>query len=465
MDILKNLGDGLVLRRATTDDTDALVDLQIHAFANPDTNEPDIYLGGWTRDLMSGKHPTFKPDDFLVVQDTKTGALVSCMCLISQTWSLAVTPNARNTTGVTASEMDGIPFRVGRPEIVGTLKDYRRRGLVREQFRVIHEWSQQRGELVQAITGIPFFYRQFGYEYAIHLVAPRQTFIPQQIPELKTGAAEKFRLRRAAPVDLSFVAALYKQSASRSLLHCERDEKMLAYEQFDENHPLSGSISYWDVIETLDGERAGIVHHRRYVHQGRHTSDVFEILPQFAWAEVVPDVLRALAREAQTYDAHDKQPLTKLGWFLDENHPFYKIMPECSAPLFGGYAWYVRVPDLPAFLRHIAPVLEKRLAASDFRAYSGALRVHFYPRGIELIFANGKLENVQPWRATAGDFGQSGFGSAAFPELTFLKLLFGYRSRAELQFMFSDVLTDGDETNALLDALFPKQSSNILPIH
>lgn len=448
MDIIRDLGDGLVIRSAMVSDTDALVDLQINAFAHPDTGELDMYLGGWTRDLMSGKHPTFQPHDFLVVQDTKTDALVSCMCLLSQTWSL-----------------DGVSFGVGRPEIVCTAAAYRNRGLVRAQFQVIHEWSRQRGELAQAITGIPFYYRQFGYEYAIDLVAPRQTFVPQQIPELKKEEAEKFRLRRATENELPFVAALYNAGAARSLLHCERTPEIFAYEQFDENHPLSGNISWWDIIETTDGERAGILHHRRYVHQGRHTSDVFELLPQFAWADVIPDVLRVLAREAQTYEAHDRQPLAKLGWFLDEQHPFYAVAGNHTAPLFGGYAWYVRVPDLPAFLRHIAPVLEKRLSASLFRNDSGALRFHFYPRGVELNFANGKLESVQPWRATAGDFGQSGFGNAAFPDLTFLKLLFGYRNRAELQNAFPDCLTDGEKTDALLDALFPKQSSDILPIH
>jgi len=29
------------------------------------------------------------------------------------------------------------------------------------------------------------------------------------------------------------------------------------------------------------------------------------------------------------------------------------------------YAWYIRVPDLPAFIRRIKPVLEKRLALSE----------------------------------------------------------------------------------------------------
>ena len=74
------------------------------------------------------------------------------MNLISQTWTY-----------------DGIPFGVGRPELVGTQPEYRKRGLVRAQFEVIHAFSAERGEMVQAITGIPFYYRQFGYEMAMGL--------------------------------------------------------------------------------------------------------------------------------------------------------------------------------------------------------------------------------------------------------------------------------------------------------
>lgn len=448
METIRDLGNNLILRPATPDDTDALVEMQIHAFANPDTGEPDIYLGGWTRDLMSGKHPTFKPHDFLVVKDTKTGAIVSCTCLISQTWTL-----------------DGISFAVGRVEIVGTAAAYRRRGLVRAQFDVLHEWSAQRGEMLQAITGIPYYYRQFGYEFAIELVAPRQTFVPQQIPELKEGEQEKFRLRHAEPNDLPFIAALYKQSGERSYIYCQRDETMFEYENFLENNPLDGNVSWWDVIETLDGTRVGILMHRRYVYQSRNTIQCYEILPEFSWLELTPCVMRELVRQVETMVIDPKDHFSKLGWFLQSNHPLFQLFSGHTAPLFEGYAWYIRVPDVPAFLLLIAPILEKRLAGSNLHDYSDTLRLNFYDSGIEMTFDNGKLISALPWLATAGDYGQSGFGNAIFPPLTFLKLLFGYRSRAEVQAMFPDCIMDSDKTTALIDILFPKQTSNILPIH
>lgn len=443
-----DLGNGFILRHATTDDTEALVEMQIHAFANPDTGEPDIYLGGWTRDLMGGKHPTFRPQDFLIVVETATNKIVSCVCLISQTWT-----------------MDGISFPVGRVEIVGTDADYRRRGLVRELFRVLHEISAQRGELIQSITGIPYYYRQFGYEFAIELPAPRQTWIPQQLPKLGTDETEKFRLRHAQAADLSFLAETYKLGAKRSLVHCERDIALFEFEHFHENDPLNGHTSWWDIIETLDGERVGIIMHRRYVYQGRHSTFYFEIQPQYAWHEVSPFLVRELARQAAELKIEDKMPFASLGWNLAPNHPLFALMPGSTSQIYGPYAWYIRVPDLSKFMTEITPVLENRIADSDLRGYSGELAFNFYRDGLYLKFEQGKLSRVEPWRPTAGDVGQKGYGNAAFPDLTFLKLLFGYRTRTELGEMYPDCIVDTDVNKALLDILFPKRASYILPIH
>ena len=148
--IIRDLGDGLILRHATPEDTQAVVQFnrEIHGEDEWDTRG----LDDWTRDLISGESPYMKASDFSIVEDTRTGEIVSSCCLISQTWSY-----------------EGIPFKVGRPELVGTKKDYRRRGLVRAQFDVLHEWGAKRGELAQVITGIPFYYRQFGYAMALNL--------------------------------------------------------------------------------------------------------------------------------------------------------------------------------------------------------------------------------------------------------------------------------------------------------
>ena len=116
-----NLGDNLILRFACPEDVDALAEFNARVFE-------DERVDQGIRDLMSGRHPTVKPSDFTVVEDTCTNKIVSSMTLISQTWAYR-----------------GIPFKFGRPEVVVTEPEYRRRGLVREQFAVIHALSAIKG--------------------------------------------------------------------------------------------------------------------------------------------------------------------------------------------------------------------------------------------------------------------------------------------------------------------------------
>ena len=112
--IPRQLEDGLLLRRSTLADTQALVDFNSRVHSDDGQDKPDERIGAWVEDLMARPHPTFDPGNFTIVEDTRKGRIVSSLNLIPQTWTYA-----------------GIPFKVGRPEVVGTLKDYRRRGLVR----------------------------------------------------------------------------------------------------------------------------------------------------------------------------------------------------------------------------------------------------------------------------------------------------------------------------------------------
>jgi hypothetical protein len=124
------------------------------------------------------------------------------------------------------------------------------------------------------------------------------------------------------------------------------------------------------------------------------------------------------------------------------------------------YAWYLRVPDVPAFLQQITPVLEQRLANSILIGYTGELKFDFYRGGFCLQFEQGKLVTVEPWRAPA--YGNN--AHAGSPPLIFLQLLFGYRSLSELRATFPDVWAD-QEAVLLINTLFPKQPSTVYPLH
>ena len=437
----RDLGDGLVLRRATPDDAEPLVAFHaaVHADAGP--GSPDDWVGAWVRDLMSGRHPTFRPGDFTVVEETGTGDIVSSLCLISQTWSC-----------------DGIPFGFGRPELVGTRPDYRRRGLIRAQMDLVHEWSAERGEMVQGITGIPNYYRQFGYEMALELGGGRAGYAPH-VPKLAEGCAEPFRLRPAAEADLPAIGRLYEAGCGRSLVSCLHSEALWRYEIAIAS---AKNVNRRDLvmIESAGGERVGFLAHWSSPWHGVIGAAAYELEPGVSWLAVTPSVVRYLWKTAEEAAAREgTTAVHAFAFYLGTEHPAYRAfetrLPRTHTP----YAWYLRVPDLPGFVRHIAPALEARLAASVAPGYSGEMRLSFYREGLRMAWEKGRLASAEKWDPASGEDGQ-----AAFPGLTFLQLVFGYRDLSELRHAFPDCWTAGDEVPVVLAALFPKHFSNVWPV-
>ena len=433
--ILQDLGDGLRLRRGQADDADALAEFYVKVFG--ETGEPTEALGVWTRDLLRRPHPTTGPDDFTIVEDTATGRIVSALCLISQTWTY-----------------DRVPFGVGRPEIVATDPAYRRRGLVRLQMDTIHRWSDERGQLAQVITGIPWYYRQFGYAMALNLGGGRIGYAAQ-VPALPDGASEPYRLRPAIEADLSFLAEQYAQAQQRYALSCPRDEALWRYE-LEGHSPVGTTQVEIRVIEAADGEAVGFLVHPWRLWDGALVASQYELRPRVSWLAVTPSVVRYLWATAQEYAAREQAPARGFGFWLGVEHPVYQAaqgrLPHTRPP----YAYYVRTPDLPAFLTRIAPALEARLAQSIAVGHSGELAISLYRSGVCLTWEQGRLVKVEPFQPGPGND-----GDAAFPDLTFLEVLFGHRSLAEVRAAYPDCWTRGDETRALLEALFPPRLSDV----
>ena len=435
---IRDLGDGLILRRSTPQDMEALVAFHGDVHREVGAGEPDEYVAAWTQDLMRGDHPTFGVGDFTIVEDTRTTAIVSSMCLISQTWSYG-----------------GIKFGVGQPELVGTHRDYRRRGLVRAQFDVIHQWSAERGERVQGITGIPYFYRQFGYEMALTLDGGRSGYKPQ-VPQLKEGEQEPYRVRPAREDDLPFLAQTYEVGARRYPVACVWNGALWHYELLGKSEKNVNRRGL-SLIETANGESVGFLAHTTRLWQGRFGITTYELKPGVSWLAVTPSVVRFLWSFGEERAAQDpKQQMERFVFWLGAEHPAYQVfrgrLPHEGQP----YAWYLRVPDLAGFLRHVAPALEGRLAGSPMVGHSGELKISFYRNGLRLVFEAGRLALIEPWQpALAED------GDAAFPDRTFLQLLFGYRSLEELRHAFPDCWVSEDRARALLEAMFPKQPSNV----
>ena len=449
------LDGGLTLRHATPADTEALVAFNMKIHGDPDGGD-DLYCGAWVRALMTQPHPTFRPELFTVVEESATGAIVSSLNLIPQIWSYG-----------------GIPFGVGRIELVGTHPDYRRRGLVRRQMDVAHEWSAGMGHLVQGITGIPWYYRQFGYEMTLALDGSRRV-ATHAVPALPAGEPEPFRLRHATLDDLPFIAQVDTHGRQRYLVSCERDAALWAHELTGDRPDVNGipiGVTLVVIETTPVGDEVarpvGFLAHWPGLAGPTLAVTAWELAPGISWLAVTPSVLRGLRDVGAAYAAAETtvagQPpaprCETIAMRFAVDHPAFAAAPDQFRPGAREYAWYLRVADLPAFLHRIAPVLNARLATSAAAGHSGELVLGFYRSGFRLRFDRGKFVGAEPIPPPPhhGDV-------ALLPDLTLLHLLFGHRSLPELEYIFADVQVNGDVPRALLTALFPKLPSLVWPV-
>jgi len=447
--ILGDLGDGFVLRRAQPEDAEAIAAFNARVHHSPggpfERREPHAGIAAMTRDLISGDHPACGPGDFTVVEDTGTGSVVSSACLIEQHFSYG-----------------GVEVRAGLPELVGTHPDYRGRGLVREQMAVLHAWSREHGHLMQAIAGIPYFYRRFGYEMAVWMGSGRRLFArdlpvrPSDAPpsDTTTGEDRLFRLRPATVSDAPFLSDLDLRSVRRYLLASPREAAIWRYEIAGRD-PESDEYLQVKILERPAGEAVGYVCHARDLSAGTLPVHAYELADGVSWLEANPFVLNALAQAA------GERP-DSLTFSLGQSHPFYDAFPD--PPLYDldrddHYSFYVRIPNLPSFILKVAPVLEERLSNSVAAGHTASLEISFYSSGLRLEILHGRLNSAELWNPTPENS-----GDASFPDLTFLQLLFGHHSLQELSLAFPDCSPGSGDTQAILKALFPQRPSNLEPV-
>jgi len=427
--LLKELGDGLVLRAARPDDAEQAVTLSGDLHAEPGSTGPDEGIIEWTRDLFDLAHPTFRVDGTTVVEDTTTGRIVSTVFTIPQWWSYA-----------------GTLLLVSRPELVATDPAYRRRGLIREQFDAIHRRGDAAGEMFQFITGIPWYYRQFGYDYALDLTP---------LPTVRAGnnpivSDDRWSLRPAAADDVSVLARVDSATTAQSpYLRCVRDEATWQLELARRpGGMLCCSVFVIEHLEAPGGTPALIGY---AVHQNRAWGSqlpvrAFELLPGQSWLGPTAAVL------AHAQQAARERSLAGMTLAWPNEHPALRCASTRLAPPFGAnYGLYVRVPDAAAFEQAIVSVLERRLAASPATNYSGDLRLDFYADGLLMSFKDGRLASAARWRPDDNE----DHGDAGMPRDAFVQMLLGNRNITELEATVADCSVNTDVGGLLLDVLFP----------
>jgi len=415
----RELGDGLVLKTAASE-----ADIErVAAFDGKVFGEESV--GELCRRLFL-YHPNTEYSDLIFVEDEKTGEVVSSLCLIPWQW-----------------RYEDITLKVGEMGIVGTLEPYRRRGLIRAQADYFKELLVERGFDLSNIQGIPYFYRQFGYEYSIPLNRGCHVEL-HQVPDLGKDETSCFSCRPETAADLPILKRLYDEASQDLAIHARRDDAIWQY--LFEHAPATYTAYEGWTVEDANGRIAG------YFYIQKHPFG--EALTVWEASRLDYDAALAVLRHLKKLAIERSKPNIFLS--LPANCALMQVARYHGAHDSGTYAWQIHIPDMARFLRTIGPVLEHRLAISPFAGLTEKVRISFYREAVQLHFTNGELTQVE----------SLGFAEGAIhiPPRAAVPLVLGYRSREELRESWPDLNAPPKEAY-LLDVLFPKMASHIYTIY
>jgi hypothetical protein len=374
-------------------------------------------VGPFTQTIIE-HHPASDPLNFPFIEDTATGEIVSALCLIPWRW-----------------QCDGVTLRCAEMGIVGTSEAYRKQGLI----RWLNDYFQERvaaGEYdLCMIQGIPYFYRQLGYEYAIPLEGGYRVdlhTIPDAMPEGIT-------LREATAEDIPLLMKFDATSSNYLDIYAERDE---AIWQFLLGPSLEGAYRAPTTIASgSDGKPLG---YWRVFNQsmfgGLHVGEASDLPAQMVQAAFVH--FKQLATERD-------EKFIRLN--LPVNHPVTRLAPQLYA--MDTHAWQILIPDPVRTLSTLKAAFEKRLANSPYAGLTETYIINLYRNAYGLQFENGQLTEVQ-------DLGFREGGHLRLPPNLLPMLLMGHKTRAEMREFCLDV---GCALNhrPLTDVLFPRLRSFI----
>jgi predicted N-acetyltransferase YhbS len=397
-----DLEEGLVLRPATTADRDAIIDLSIEAHGEAE-------LWGITS-LVDGAGVGL--DRFTVVIDGDR--VVSTLCLMART--LVV----RHGDAV-------VEIPLGQPEYVATAAAYRKRRLVRRQLDVVHGWSEDRGDLAQLIVGIPYFYRRFGYEQALG-------FAIMELGEVSSPSG--WDTRRATTADLEAVLRLDRAALAQAAVATPVSEA--AWTRFVEG---GRRCNYEAYVAERNGEIGGMGLLVDWGEKFLYAGGIAATDPDGARAVLAAVAERAAPRQLRAFDRAG----TAAGAAL-----------ATVARRAGDFGVYLRVADPVALLDRLRPVLDARLAASAWAAWSGEAVLSLYERGIRFSVEEGRVAGVDE---VAGHHDPTEVGQAACPPDLIATLIFGRVGPEVLEERADDV--DLSPHRDLISTLFPRQAHDL----
>lgn len=322
-----------------------------------------------------------------------------------------------------------IDVPTGQVEMVATVRSHEGRGLVRTLMQEAHRRSAARGDLLQVMVGIPYFYRQFGYSYAMPI--PLAWEVPTAPP-----VDPAVTVRAAVTADIDQMAGL--QAAAQA----SADVRM----------PHSAGCWRWLVQRSgstqLVAERGSSI-----IATARLTPpDEDVVLGELAGS---PEGLRAIVAAGARHGtvALLERATPTVGGLLDD------IAEAPNAPERSREWFYARIPELAPLLDHLRPVLLDRFRSSATGGHHEVL-LSSWRSHVRFSVDDDVVTSVVAGGPEQAPISKGGSG---VPPDALAPLLLGPFGAGGLESRQGDVMLG--RQRELMEALFPPVSSDVMTFY
>lgn len=334
-----------------------------------------------------------------------------------------------------------------------------------------------------------FYCSQFGYTYALR-TGEQKTVLPDLalIPKASPNVSELFTLRTVTLDDIAYLVRmstpdkLHRPTTEIGLVFDEAYWRFTTHDVYQTKQSMFDGSRQTRIVVDSTGKDVGVT---VTSFLGHWQIDLFVLEDTVSYHQALFPVLRQLVHMVKgRYDysgmPEGESSIDSLILGLGSHHPASKLLESLTKPE-GTDRLYTRIASYPRFIRHVAPVLEERLARSALAGISGAIKLDFFRKvagasgaGLRIELDQGKLVEVEDWvapssqewmlkRLKGSQGGQRVYG-AQFAPLSFTRLLVGEIDVGQMIEQYGETGVKDAETRMLLDVLFPKVEHHIVSL-
>jgi len=362
--------------------------------------------------------------------------------------------------GIIVTALNSIPFIWNYEDIqlrnlelgwVGTLKEYRRKGLNKLLYSYFDNLLLSGCYDISTIQGIPYYYRQFGYDFVIPM--DRTVWIRtnqiQSFDEKNLPNYMKLNVRLAEKKDIPSMVNLFDSLNQKLLVYAPRSQELWEIQEtmkkqfeneFQTHVVIDGSkiIGYFRLVKKINKDSFPNQSTMTVIESSIPSFNGVLRALQFLYSEAIQDDILLIGSQGPSFNTLSKV-MENIG---GSGKPWWK--------------YQVRIPNMVEFLQKISPVLERRLVGTMFERLTYDMTMNTFQNCYSVTFSNGKIIDISDLGPQQVDENQA----FRAPPNDLVRLVLGAYSIDEIQQNNIDFVIRG-EVRLIVEVLFPKKESSI----